>query len=404
MPAMPQWAGALALALLACTNAAGASVRGAADHAHDAMDAAEAATGRSILTSALQDALGQISVREFTEEPSIAVPGEWLADAKKSFVFLPLKVPKDLPLSDVKILTDGRSLLVNIVGRPAVHEEDEATKKFRLVLGAFKDETKGNQKALVGKLKEWQADEDDRKVQLLIRDTLASLGAVAHHSPRSLTIPLNELELGAFRHDIAEAHVQKKAVKHLGNPQGGTATIRLRSTYLQQAVKTKDASDPSGYDFGTSEPNLITIPLNAQFLQKLTTDADYVVPLSDEDAFANTRLDAQKTFIKESFSISLPYATDASRVFAVLQAGKQVVVTVPYEKSDARRNSQAYSRVPLYDMEGKKLEGPESTNLSPETHEQKKLFKGQEHSKPQAPMAEPTKPTPTKKLIPLGDA
>jgi len=368
-------------------------------HGHDA-DKSTAEVGtqaqKSILSSSVQDYLSQIEQMEFTSEPPVAIPGEWLTDAKKSFVFLPIKIPKNMPLDDVKMLTDGKSLLVNVVERPLPRPEDESTKKFRLVLDAFKDETKGNEVALIGKLQEWLADEDSTQVQGLIRETIASINMEEPrkpHSPRSLTIPLNELELGDLRHEIAESHMQKKAVKkdtdllRVSNAHGGTATIRLRSTYLQQDATTRDASQPGDDSSfgGSSEPNLITIPLNAQLLQELVKRADYVVPLDsvDQDAFADLKGSSlandggqQKTYIKESFSISLPYASEVSRVFAVLQGKGQVIVCIPFEKDTPRSLTVPFSRVPLFDMDGKKLLGPgASAEVTPEIASAEKVEK-----------------------------
>jgi hypothetical protein len=172
-------------------------------HLHDevATDAADASTSHGILSSSMQDFLTQISQLEIAN-PSIAVPGQWLTDAKKSFVFLPVRIPKSLPLDDVKLLTDGRSLLVNVVERPVQAVEDKNTKKFRFLLDSFKEQTGGNTAALTAKLQEWMNDEDNAKVRDMIQETLSSMNLEEHKGgvvPRSLTIPLNTLELGAVR-------------------------------------------------------------------------------------------------------------------------------------------------------------------------------------------------------------
>jgi len=338
----------------------------------------EASAQHSILSNSMQDYLNQISQLEI-QNPTIAVPGEWLTDAKKNFIFLPIRIPKTLPLNEVKLLTDGRSILVNVVERPVEAPEDEATKKFRLLLDALKDQAKGDETMLLSKLEEWEGDEDNSKVKDLIRSAMGTLHKVQKHStmPKAITVPLNTLELEAVREKIAASHFRgsgkkKQAytlqVPRISNPHGKTATIRLKSTYLQEDSKTSGYGD-SGGD-GGDEPNLITIPLDAQLLQTLT-NSDYVVPLHDKDAFSEeSDPHDEKPYIKESFSITLPYPTQVNRIFAVLQTSGQVVVCMPYSKG-FKAVSQAFERMPIFDMDGKKLvgQGAVSADLAPETAE-----------------------------------
>jgi len=353
-------------------------------------DASQAATEKKILSNSMQDYLSQISQLEI-QNPTIAVPGEWLTDAKKSFIFLPIRIPKTLPLNEIKLLTDGRSILVNVVERPVEEPEDEATKKFRLILDSFKDQAKGNEAMLMTKLEEWENEEDNMKVKEMIRNALGTLHKANHHStiPKAISVPLNTLELEAVRERIAASHFRGGSKKkqawtqqrpRIANPHGLTATVRLKSTYLQEDSKTSGYGD-SGSD-GTDEPNLITIPLDAQFLQTLI-NADYVEPLQDKDAFAEEGDPHQeKPYIKESFSITLPYPTQVSRIFAVLQTSGQVVVCMPYSKG-FKVVSQAFARMPVFDMDGKKLVGPgvNSGDLTPETAESHGESHRQSHQK-----------------------
>jgi len=386
-------------------------------------DSTEAATQHSILSNSMQDYLNQISQLEI-QNPSIAVPGEWLTDAKKNFIFLPIRIPKTLPLNEVKLLTDGRSILVNVVERPVEPPEDEATKKFRLILDSFKDQAKGDETMLLNKLEEWETDEDNSKVRDLIRSAMGTLHkaeAATKHTimPKAITLPLNTLELQAVRQKIAASHFRGSGKKRqawtsqvprISNPHGQTATIRLKSTYLQEDSKTTGYGD-SGGD-GGEEPNLITIPLDAQLLQTLT-NADYVVPLHDKDAFSeeNDPHD-EKPYIKESFSITLPYPTQVARIFAVLQTSGQVVVCMPYSKG-SKAVSQAFARMPIFDMEGKKLigQGANSADLAPETaesHGQKQpkaglvSLKNQTKIAPAPQEAKKEKAKPKEELIPVG--
>merc|ERR1719171_2646428 len=408
-------------------TAAGHDVGAAAGHA---VEDSEESTRHGILSSSMQDYLNQISQLEI-RNPTIAIPGEWLTDAKKSFIFLPIRIPKALPLNEVKLLTDGRSVLVNVVERPVEAPEDEATKKFRLILESFKEQAKGDMKFLAGKLEEWDSEEDNMKVKELIRQSLSTFHLADHHGlPKSLTIPLDTLELGAVRQKIASSHFVKKTASasvkkeeqhqtmpRVANPHGGTATVRLRSTYLQQDSKTTESGYGDGSDgsFGTDEPNLITIPLNSQFLQTLVNDADYVMPLNDKDAFASEGDPHEdKAYIKESFSISLPYPTTVGRIFAVLQQSGQVVVCMPYEKGNKAKSSP-FVRVPVFDMDGHKLigQGATSADLAPETAEKKhetQSLTSMKTNQDKVPSKEPAKnviaatagQASARKLIPLG--
>eukprot|EP00746_Dinoflagellata_sp_MGD_P168298 gnl/MRDRNA2_/MRDRNA2_99648_c0_seq1.p1 gnl/MRDRNA2_/MRDRNA2_99648_c0~~gnl/MRDRNA2_/MRDRNA2_99648_c0_seq1.p1 ORF type:complete len:440 (+),score=101.85 gnl/MRDRNA2_/MRDRNA2_99648_c0_seq1:48-1322(+) len=402
---------------------------------HDEVATASADASHGILSSSMQDYLNQISQLEIAN-PSIAVPGEWLTDAKKSFVFLPVRIPKSLPLNDVKLLTDGRSILVNVVERPVQAAEDKNTKKFRFILDSFKEQTAGKPAALTAKLQEWLSDEDNSKVRDLIQQTLSSMDLVKHKNglvPRSLSIPLNTLELSAVREKIGAANrVNDKGKKVTGNikkalrvangqelpkisnPHGGTASIKLRSTYLQENSATSETGSGDGTDGGTDDPNLITIPLDSSLLQKLIDTADYVVPLSDKDAFTDTAPqahgDSDKAYIKESFSVRIPYPTPAGRVFAVLQSSSQIVICMPFTKGSAV-NSSPFERVPIFDMDGKKLEGSGSTSadLVPETNEKRREVSAaavktvQQKTAPvEVKEGKNPKRTPDEKLIPVG--
>merc|ERR1719171_2363130 len=394
-------------------TAAGHDVGAAAGHA---VEDSEESTRHGILSSSMQDYLNQISQLEI-RNPTIAIPGEWLTDAKKSFIFLPIRIPKALPLNEVKLLTDGRSVLVNVVERPVEAPEDEATKKFRLILESFKEQAKGDMKFLAGKLEEWDSEEDNMKVKELIRQSLSTFHLADHHGlPKSLTIPLDTLELGAVRQKIASSHFVKKTASasvkkeeqhqtmpRVANPHGGTATVRLRSTYLQQDSKTTESGYGDGGDggFGSEEPNLITIPLDSQFLQTLV-DADYVVPLNDKEAFAEEGDPHEdKAYIKESFSISLPYPITVGRIFAVLQQSGQVVLCMPYEKGNKIKSSP-FVRVPVFDMDGHKLigQGATSADLAPETSEKKHETKSLASVKTTQEKAQ----VPSKNLIAAGQA
>merc|ERR1719161_1453771 len=252
--------------------------------------------------------------------------------------------------------------------------------------------------------------------------------------PRSLSIPLNTLELGSVREKIASANtVHEKGKKvtinkvttskslrngqelpKISNPHGGTASIKLRSTYLQENSTTSETGYGDGTAGGTDEPNLITIPLDSSLLQKLVDTADYVVPLSDNDAFTDAPTsahdDKDKAYIKESFSVRIPYPTPPGRVFAVLQSNSQIVICMPFTKGSAV-NSSPFLRVPIFDMEGKKLEGSGSTSadLVPETNEKKHQVSAaavktvQQKKVPiKIEAKESSKPTPEEKLIPVG--
>jgi len=363
--------------VLALVTTPTAFARNAGGNQETVADASEASTERSIVSNSMQDYLNQISQLEI-QNPTVAIPGEWLTDAKKSFIFLPIRIPKTLPLNEVKLLTDGRSILVNVVERPVEVPEDEATKKFRLILDSFKEQAKGDETMLMTKLEEWESEEDNSKVKDLIGNAIGTLHRANRHNaiPKTITVPLNTLELGAVREKIAASHFRGSGKKQawtelkprISNPHGKTATIRLKSTYLQEDAKTSGYGD-SGTN-GGDEPNLITIPLDAQFLQTLI-NADYVEPLKDKDAFSQEGdPHAEKPYIKESFSITLPYPTKVDRIFAVLQSSGQVVVCMPYSKG-SKAVSQAFARMPIFDMDGKKLvgQGANSADLEPETAE-----------------------------------
>lgn len=372
---------------LASPIAAGTFLKWAGSDRHEELSQAssemEAKTKMQIATTSMQDYLSQISELQFAE-PTIAIPGQWLTDQKKAFLFLPIKIPKGMPLDEMKLLTDGKTILVNVVERPPEHQDDEATKKFRLVMEAFKTESGGDIQVLESKLKEWSEDEDNSEVRDLVRQTMDSLKGAdgsKRPTPTAINIPLNNLELGSLRELIVASHstvkekqavmVQKPPVK---NPNGGVATIKLKGTYLQQSAATSkqapgDDTAPmsGGWGGATGEPSMITVPLDAEFLQKLENGADYVVPLGSAKTSKNA-----DSFLKESFSVVVPYPVSANRVFAVMAANGEVVVTMPYQpESVTAKSTSPFTRIPVFDMKGYKLSGPGPSGsvLSPESAE-----------------------------------
>merc|ERR1719218_177076 len=116
---------------------------------------------------------------------------------------------------------------------------------------------------------------------------------------------------------------------------------------------------------------MITLPLESEFLQKLETQADYVVPLA-----AKPSANKEDNLIKESFSVVVPYPVAPNRIFAVMAANGEVVVTMPYQpESVVAKSTSPFSRIPVFDMKGYKLSGPGPSGsvLSPESAEKEEV-------------------------------
>lgn len=136
-------------------------------------------------------------------QPEIVIPGEWVTDPTKQFLFLPLTIPADMPVSQLKVMTNGESLLVVCTKLPKQEPETQALRKYKLVIEALKKETEPDEKLLQSKLQTWFDTEDDDEVKTHIKAALDSLIHVRkakdkdNHHPISVSLGMPKKSAGA---------------------------------------------------------------------------------------------------------------------------------------------------------------------------------------------------------------
>merc|ERR1719160_1962782 len=127
----------------------------------------------------------------------MVIPGEWMGDSKESFMFLSLTIPKDMPLDQCKIMSNGDSILVVVTEKPQEQPETNAVKKYKLVVEALKREAGHDEKVLKDKLQQWYDTEEDDEVRVQVKAAVDSLNKVrqakANTAVRTVSVPLGML-------------------------------------------------------------------------------------------------------------------------------------------------------------------------------------------------------------------
>merc|ERR1719235_358645 len=112
-------------------------------------------------------------------------------------MFLPLTVPDNMPLDQIKIMSNGQQILVVVTERPQDQPETNAIKKYKLVIEAIKKEVNNDEKLLKDKLQTWYDTEDDDEVRVQVKAAMDSLikvrQAKANNNARTVSIPLGML-------------------------------------------------------------------------------------------------------------------------------------------------------------------------------------------------------------------
>merc|ERR1719395_30701 len=120
-----------------------------------------------------------------------------MVDKNEQFMFLPLTVPDNMPLDQIKIMSNGQQILVVVTERPQEQPDTNAIKKYKLVIEAIKKEASNDEKLLKDKLQTWFDTEEDDEVRVHVRAALDSLNKVrqakANNQARTVSIPLGML-------------------------------------------------------------------------------------------------------------------------------------------------------------------------------------------------------------------
>jgi len=266
-------------------------------------------------------------------QPKMVVPGEWLIDSKETFLFLPLTIPVDKPLDQIKIMSNGDSILVVVTEKPQEQPETNAIKKYKLVVEALKREAGHDEKILKDKLQTWYETEDDDEVKVQVKAALDSLTQVrkakANTAIRTVSVPLGMLA-----------------------KQAASAMLGKNASVQGVSFLAKVASHNS-----TKEPEEVE-------------EAEHVLSALHTDKKIRTGI------IKESFAVEIPYPVPTEQVFILKgDAKNELMVVMPLKRNSLAAQGistggKPFLRVPVFSVTGQILAGPSASlsNLAGDLH------------------------------------
>jgi len=278
------------------------------------------------LTSLVLGATANAPAGQEVVQPKMVIPGEWMVDAKESFMFLPLTVPGEMPLDQIKIMSNGDSILVVVTEKPQEQPETNAIKKYKLVVDALKQEAGHDEKILKDKLQEWFDTEEDDEVRVQVKAALDSLTKVrqakANTAVRTVSVPL-----GMLAKEAASAMV------------GKDVTVEGVSFLAKVAFHNASSSEP---------------------VEEEVSEAEHVLSALHTDKKIHTGI------IKESFAVEIPFPVPTEKVFMLKgDAQNQLMVAMPLNRNSLAAQGistggKPFIRVPVFSVTGQRLAGPEA--------------------------------------------
>eukprot|EP00746_Dinoflagellata_sp_MGD_P014461 gnl/MRDRNA2_/MRDRNA2_131690_c0_seq1.p1 gnl/MRDRNA2_/MRDRNA2_131690_c0~~gnl/MRDRNA2_/MRDRNA2_131690_c0_seq1.p1 ORF type:complete len:313 (+),score=86.46 gnl/MRDRNA2_/MRDRNA2_131690_c0_seq1:104-1042(+) len=270
----------------------------------------KAAAAVNAASDAAANSQVQMFPGNFPPGVKFAAPGpNWLTDATETLLFLPIGVSKELPVTNLKFLCDGKSILVLSTLTPEV-EVGRAEKEFKLLLKAMKSETQGDEAKLVNKLTEWYNSEEDAEVKAYVSETLYGLREVqqqkASANKEVVTVPLGVLV--------------QRASKAIATSESSLHPIHNAT--------------PSSSRDGKQRASALSL-------------------LSQHNGAAR--------IIKESFLVEMPVPHDPRRVFALQRNSEEYFVCYTFNPDnwglgdDVAHEQLPYKTLKIYDMKGNPL-------------------------------------------------
>lgn len=267
-------------------------------------------------------------------QPKMVVPGEWMVDSKETFMFLPLTVPTSMPLDQIKIMSNGDSILVVVTEKPQEQPETNAIKKYKLVVDALKQEAGHDEKVLLDKLQEWYDTEDDDEVKVQVKAAVDSLtqvrGSKANTAIRTVSVPL-----GMLAKQAASAMLGKDV-----------------------SVEGMSFLAKASFHNSTKEPEEVE-------------EAEHVLSALHTDKKIHTGI------IKESFAVEIPYPVSTEKVFILKgdAMANEMMVVMPLKRNSLAAQGistggKPFQRVPVFSVTGQILAGPSASlnNLKGDLH------------------------------------
>lgn len=266
-------------------------------------------------------------------QPKLVIPGEWMVDKNEQFMFLPLTVPQDMPVDQIKIMSNGQQILVVVTERPQDQPETNAIKKYKLVVEAIKREAAHDEKLLKDKLQTWFDTEEDDEVRVHVRAALDSLNKVreakANTNARTVSIPL-----GMLAKQAAAAYTGRNvSVKEDASAPAPAATSFLARASLHNATVVEP-------------PEVI--------------QAEHALPSISRKKKLHVGI------IKESFAVEIPYPVATEKVFILRTKSNTMMVSMPLQRNSLEAQGistggKPFLRVPVFSIEGKQLAGPDAS-------------------------------------------
>lgn len=271
-------------------------------------------------------------------QPKLVIPGEWMVDKKEQFMFLPLTVPQDMPIDQIKIMSNGQQILVVVTERPQDQPETNAIKKYKLVVEAIKKEASHDEKLLKDKLQTWYDTEEDDEVRVQVRAALDSLTKVreakANTVARTVSIPLGML-------------AKEAATAFMGHDVSVSAANAAPSFLARASVHNATA---------VVEPPEVV-------------QAEHALPSLTRKKKLHVGI------IKESFAVEIPYPVATEKVFILRTKSNTMMVSMPLQRNSLEAQGistggKPFLRVPVFSIEGKRLAGPDASlhSLAPALH------------------------------------
>lgn len=282
-------------------------------------------------------------------QPQIVVPGEWLVDKEEHFLFLPLNMPKDMPLDECKVMSNGEQILVVVTEKPKDKEDSPAVKKFKMIMEALKKEVGYDEREMKAKLQSWYETEDDPEVEEMVGEALDHLTKVRdakkHSEGKRLSVPLGML-------------VKEAAQTLRGMSTGGLQTLNLTSTQISTAAQSFLARAARHTALSVVQPPAAGSTGELPEVQQ----AERVLPSLHKAHFTK-----RVGIIKESFAIEIPYPVPTDKVF-IIQSKNSLMVTMPLirkslEAKGISTGGKPFLRTPVFDTSGKHVAGPNSVQL-----------------------------------------
>lgn len=270
-------------------------------------------------------------------QPKLVIPGEWMVDKNEQFMFLPLTVPDNMPLDQIKIMSNGQQILVVVTERPQDQPETNAIKKYKLVIEAIKKEAANDEKLLKDKLQTWFDTEEDDEVRVQVRSALDSLNQVraakANTVARTVSVPL-----GMLAKQAASAYA------------GRNVSVQEESS----APQTPSGASPS-FLARASVHNASAVVEPPEVVQ-----AEHALPSLTRKKKLHVGI------IKESFAVEIPYPVATEQVFILKTNTKTMMVSMPLKRNSLEAKGistggKPFLRVPVFSVTGQKLAGPDAT-------------------------------------------